>query len=183
MDITIFKKSLEIFSNLYHDGLISIDWRNNPINIRSKSKVKSILKEYDFKIDENDFIENAFIIVDVAKAICTNSLEPIKDIDENIIKLVEQFFIKEASLKAAIATEVFSTHNYINTLNYEILTKRNNKNLKEILGYNLLIDLKYKNIDENSPNTLLLELTEEELSQLIHTLQEAEEKIKSIKEM
>lgn len=178
MNVNTFKQYLDIFVGLYKEKQILIDLRGNQTIIRSKEELRNILDRINPNIDEEQFVETVFKIIDIAKSITTGTAELLKEeIEDDYIDLVNNYFLQDQSIKNTIATDSLITQDYIGNIEYEILTKRNRQNVSEILGYTLQLKIEIKNSTQDTKR-IVCELSKDEVSKLIEILQGAIEDIK-----
>lgn len=178
MNVNTFKQYLDIFVGLYKEKQILIDLRGNQTIIRSKKELRNILDRINPNIDEEQFVETVFKIIDIAKSITTGTAELLKEeIEDDYIDLVNNYFLQDQSIKNTIATDSLITQDYIGNIEYEILTKRNRQNVSEILGYTLQLKIEIKNSTQDTKR-IVCELSKDEVSKLIEILQGAIEDIK-----
>lgn len=178
MNVNTFKQYLDIFVGLYKEKQILIDLRGNQTIIRPKEELRNILDRINPNIDEEQFVETVFKIIDIAKSITTGTAELLKEeIEDDYIDLVNNYFLQDQSIKNTIATDSLITQDYIGNIEYEILTKRNRQNVSEILGYTLQLKIEIKNSTQDTKR-IVCELSKDEVSKLIEILQGAIEDIK-----
>lgn len=178
MNVNTFKQYLDIFVGLYKEKQILIDLRGNQTIIRSKEELRNILDRINPNIDEEQFVETVFKIIDIAKSITTGTAELLKEeIEDDYIDLVNNYFLQDQSIKNTISTDSLITQDYIGNIEYEILTKRNRQNVSEILGYTLQLKIEIKNSTQDTKR-IVCELSKDEVSKLIEILQGAIEDIK-----
>lgn len=167
------------FLELLKDGVISIRFYRNGATIRVEKQ--DLYNEY-FEYDEeviNEFVSQGFEIINDVKEYILGDMDSINEEDESLIKeiiegnsaYVEDILVKENS-----------NLNLLNSIEYEVLTKRDKKSINKVLAYSLLINFNISEIKnrEDEDKTVSLELSKEDIKMLINKLGQALESIEMI---
>lgn len=180
MQIERFQQYLDLFLHFFKEEKLKVNWRENPMTFSTKSSIKDSLKHYDPNLEEQEFIQTIFMILQISKAISIEDEHAIENIEQEFKELVSEKFLNDLNLKNEVATQILTRGSHIENLKYEILTKRSERNPQHILGYSFLLSIDYKDDSENK-SKLLLELSSGELSKFIEVLQKAREDIHLLK--
>lgn len=173
MDIKKFEVYTTLFARLYDEGKILVKWGAQSTGMRSKVDVETELSSCGEEgLTEQDFLKAAFSIISISKKI---SIGLDSELESDKHKIVSTIFLKNnKQLKDYILVQSSSRSNVFEDLDYEILTKRDKSDITKILTNTILVNLFGRDAsskaDEPIFNKFAIELTENELEELITSL-------------
>lgn len=182
MDNNRFEAYVKVFTDLYSQDKISVKWRKESAGLRLQVNLADELARIDSSFIEEEFLEVAFLVIRVTKEIVIG--ETPEEIDSNKLDIIRKLFLNDPDFIEYIYIQASSKVSVVENIDYEILTKRSEKNPNEIKGYSSLVNLvigdSYERGDDSNFKRLLVEVTKYELKHTIKTLQNILEELENL---
>ena len=178
MDISQKIAYAKAFLDLNTIGNITIKSNQSSAYLRTEINLKKELKKYDDSFEEKEFLNVAFAIVKTIRGLV---LKDDQRLDEDLIEIAEELLLNIPGLREEMIVKASSNLDLLDEINYEILTKRNKNEICKIDFYSVLLNINTTKIKERS-SSLNVELTRNEINEIIVMLQRALEEINNIEE-
>lgn len=166
-------KYSQLFWKLYSENKLFVRWSKNSTIIESKYDLEHELLKVDKTIEIDEFTSNALEIANIAQKMVLEGeilddskyrIDAARQLLENNPRLIEEIYVRSTS-----------NVNTFEGLDYEILTKREKGNLKNIIGHSAILRLNASDANRKSKDDcnkhLLIEITRGEAKEIIETLQ------------
>ncbi|ADQ40221.1 hypothetical protein Calkr_0687 [Caldicellulosiruptor acetigenus I77R1B] len=181
INIEVFKKYAQIFLDLFTRNIIRVKLFNSGIRIESQGyNLKKELERIDNTINLEDFINQVFYILNIARSIV---FKMDFDCDNEKIMVVQEILKNCRQLEEEIKIKCTSNHDLLDRIDYDILTRRDKSDISKIVAYSVLISVGV--IGNGQPNNdnrqILVELSESDIENVIKVLQEALDKLRILK--
>lgn len=186
MDFSNEKKYIELFKTIYEQNILEVTWamRSGKLKIE-RNKANKILEEFnkemEDKLDFEAMMSKISSYVSSITILASSALEDVPKKNKEQLDNIETVFgqslfnkiVTEAEIKMSVS------NNQITGLTYEILTKRSPRDLKNVIGYNVGMNLEYTDSDKVK-KTIKFEINEENLEWLIEGFSKVSNSIKSL---
>lgn len=166
----------EILFELLKSNKIEIKWRKYSMGITAPN-LKNDLLRINPLIKEKEFLTFLFSMLDKARSI---ALGETLEVEENQQNLINQLFQRFPTMKEEVWIRCRSNLNLLESVDYEILTKRNDKNLYEVVSHSVLLVVtagEAQRGNEPVKKSLTMELTRQEVEHLIVLLKKSLDEI------
>lgn len=147
---------------------ILVSWRKKGFSLRLVNE--NILDDLESK---EEFIDTAFFILKNARSYMEE-----KSIDEAYVEYIKKLIDNVPYLKNNFMVYKSSGSYILEEYDYEILTKRDNEDINNVVGYSSQVSLNATHSnDSDKMKTMTFEISSHDLDKLISKLIEAKEKI------
>ncbi|WP_106496413.1 hypothetical protein [Lentibacillus sp. Marseille-P4043] len=170
---------VELFSRLYKEGKIDIKWLKNSSSFRVSKETEKEIEHIG--VSREDFIKTAFEIVRVCQMLASGNIP--KSIEQEKIRIITENFLTQEILEF-INVHSHSKNDVIEGFDYDILTKRSEKDLSNVIAYtgvlNFIVSDVYGETEESNQKKVTIELSKMEINKLIDKLKDIYDMIESL---
>lgn len=172
MDIEKFEDYFDIFCQFYADRKIEVIWNSNEQGIKALVDLEKEISSIHSEFSKDDFIKTAFDIVQISVQISTG-MRSEKDFSNEKINIVRNKFLTKEIIDK-ININFTSKHKVLESMTYEVLTKRIPDNANQIITLTTLLSLNLRDIskvnDDFALQNINIELSKGEIRSLIEQL-------------